>query len=211
MAIDREAIRDCKLAYMAMFDQIAHPDGSNYSRLRGYVWSIIERHFSDEDNQRQTQALSALTYTLMLTALTCAAAEALDASAEHGHLEQQRVNKAAWCLGLSYAIGLSHPDTVEGEHGWSVLGADSLKALFAEPVPDASDAHFWGEFAVLGEALYQRMFTVTVLTADDPSPLLYAVGVGFGLCPRGEVVLRTRLVRALVAKVFGIRSDAFGA
>ena len=204
MTVHQEAVRDFKLAYMAMFDQVAHPDGPNYTRLRAYVWAIIERHFSGDDKQRQTQALSALTYTLMISSLACAAAEALKEPVDDDQ-EHHRFDKAGWCLGLCYAIALSHPESVEGEHGLSVLGAETLREFFAEAVPGAEDANFWGEFRVLGEALYQRMFTMTVVTADDPSALLYAIGVGFGLCPHAEVVLRTRLVRALVSVCFGFR------
>jgi len=204
MAVDREIIRDFKLAYMAMFDQIAHPDGSNYARLRAYVWSLIEAEFSDEDKHRQTQALSALTYTIMVTAVACAAVEDLGLQPEDQSAELARFDKAAWCLGMTYSIALTHPETVEGEHGLSVLGKDCLRALFAASVPGADDISFWGEFRVLGEALYQRMFTLAVISADDPAPLMYALGVGFGLCPREEVMLRNRLVRSLLAQAFGM-------
>jgi hypothetical protein len=204
MAVDREAIRDFKLAYMAMFDQIAHPDGSNYARLRAYVWSLIEAEFSDDDKHRQTQALSALTYTIMLTALAYAAVEDLGLQSEDEDPALARFDKAAWCLGMTYSIALTHPTTVEGEHGLSVLGADCLRELFAASVPGIGDSSFWGEFRVLGEALYQRMFTATLVTADDPASLMYALGVGFGLCPREEVMLRNRLVRSLLAQVFAV-------
>jgi hypothetical protein len=204
MAIDREAIRDFKLAYMAMFDQIANPDGTNYARLRAYVWSLIEADFSDDDKHRQTQALSALTYTLMVAALACAAVEDLGLQDDDDDPGLVRFDKAAWCLGMTYSIALTHPENVEGEHGLSVLGKDCLRTLFAAHVPAADDTTFWGEFRVLGEALYQRMFTLSMINADDPAPLLYALGVGFGLCPREEVMLRNRLVRSLLARAFAL-------
>jgi len=203
MAVDREAIREYKLAYMAMFDQIAHPDGSNYPRLRKYVWSVLESQFSDADKQRQTQALSALCYTLMITALLCAAAEELD-EAEDGQvgLGLQRFDKASWCLGLIYAIGLTHPDAVQVETGLALLGEDELRDLFAVAVPSSDDGLFWGEFRVLGHALYQRMFRLVVWHPDEPKPLMHAVGVGFGVCPSLEVMIRSRLVRALLLAKF---------
>lgn len=204
MPVDREAIRDFKLAYMAMFDQIAHPDGSNYARLRTYIWSLIEAEFSDDSKRQQTQALSALTYTIMVAALVCAAVDDLDLQDEGGDPALIRFDKAAWCLGMTYSIALTHPERVDGEHGLSVLGKDCLRELFTAPVPTADDTTFWGEFRVLGDALFQRMFTLTIVNADDPAPLLYALGVGFGLCPREEVMLRNRLVRSLLTQVFGM-------
>ena len=61
-----------------MFDQIAHPDGSNYPRLRQLIWGAIDQQASALSKQQQSQALSVLTYTTLVTAVACAAADALD-------------------------------------------------------------------------------------------------------------------------------------
>ena len=158
MSVDREQICEFKLAYMAMFDQIAHPDGSNYPRLRHWVWSVIEYRFGEADKHSQSQALSALTYTTMVTALAAAAAESLGIAADEDDVRRRRLEKAAWVLGLSYALGLTHPESVSGETALAVLDEDAFTRLCTASVPRLDDGVFWGEFKVLGEALFSRMF-----------------------------------------------------
>ena len=60
-----------------MFDQIADPDGSNYPRLRQLIWGAIDQQASALTKRQQSQALSVLTYTTLVTAVACAAADAM--------------------------------------------------------------------------------------------------------------------------------------
>jgi hypothetical protein len=46
------------------------------------------------------------------------------------------------------------------------------------------------------------MFRLVVWHPDEPKPLMHAVGVGFGVCPSLEVMIRSRLVRSLLLAKF---------
>ncbi|MBT3459574.1 MAG: hypothetical protein HN442_08250, partial [Halieaceae bacterium] len=69
-------------------------------------------------------------------------------------------------------------------------------------IPPGTDATFWGEFRVMGEALVNRLFALSPLRPERPETLLYAMGTGMGLCTREEIGLRLRLVRGLVARAY---------
>ncbi len=184
-----------------MFDQIANPDGTNYPRLRQLIWGAIDQHASALTKQQQSQALSVLTYTTLVTAVACAAADALGISS--GSQEpQKKVERAGWCLGLVYALSMTHPETVAGETALELLGPEAMTDLCATIIPLGSDAKFWGEFRVMGEALVNRLFVLTPLRPERPEPLLYALGTGMGLCTREEIGLRLGLVRGLVARAY---------
>jgi len=184
-----------------MFDQIAHPDGSNYPRLRQLIWGAIDQQASALTKQQQSQALSVLTYTTLVTAVACAAADALDIGRQEP-AQQQKVERAGWCLGLVYALSMTHPETVTGETALELLGSESMTELCHIAIPPGTDATFWGEFRVMGEALVNRLFALSPLRPERPEILLYALGTGMGLCTREEIGLRLALVRGLVARAY---------
>ena len=184
-----------------MFDQIAHPDGSNYPRLRQLIWGAIDEQADTLTKHQQSQALSVLTYTTLVTAVACAAADALRIG-RHESAQQKRVERAGWCLGLVYALSMTHPETVTGETALELLGTESMTDLCHIAIPPATDATFWGEFRVMGEALVNRLFALTPLRPERPEILLYALGTGMGLCTREEIGLRLGLVRGLIAKAY---------
>ncbi len=201
MAVDREQISAYKRAYMTLFDQIADPDGSNYPRLRHLVWGAIEGRAGTLNKQQQSQALSMLTYTLLVTAVACAAAAALPVGSAVDE-RQIRLDRAGWCLGLIYALSMTHPESVAGETPLDLLGVEALTDLCSTATPPVSDANFWGEFRVVGEALYGRLFTLAPPQIEQTDRLLYALGTGMGLCSRAEIRFRLLFVREMVSKVF---------
>ena len=201
MAIDREQIAEFKRAYIAMFDQIAHPDGSNYPRLRQLIWGAIEARADELSKLQQSDALSVLTYTTLVAAVTCAAASALDVG-DGASDRQHGLERAGWCLGLVFALSMTHPESIAGETPLDRLGADALTDLCAIAAPASSDATFWGEFRVLGEALYGRLFGACPLQIEQTDSLLYALGTGMGLCSRREINLRLQWVRELLSKAY---------
>lgn len=203
MSVDREQIGAFKSAYAALFDQIAHPDGGNYPRLRQLIWGAIETRASGLSKQQQSQALSVLTYTLLVTAVACAAATELSVGAGDTP-QKQRIDRAGWCLGLVYALSMTHPESVMGETPLDLLGADALADLCSLVTPPVSDAKFWGEFRVVGEALYGRLFALSPRQVEASDSLLYALGTGMGLCSRAEIRLRLAFVRELVGKAFSL-------
>ena len=150
-----------------MFDQIAHPDGSNYPRLRQLIWGAIDQQASALTKQQQSQALSVLTYTTLVTAVACAAADALDIGRQE-RAQQQKVERAGWCLGLVYALSMTHPETVTGETALELLGSESMTELCHIAIPPGTDATFWGEFRVMGEALVNRLFALSPLRPERP-------------------------------------------
>ena len=190
-----------KQAYLAMFDQIADPDGSNYPRLRQLIWGAIDRQSSALTKRQQSQALSVLTYTTLVTAVAYAAADAMRIGNE-GQGQKKKVERAGWCLGLGYALSMTHPETVSGETALELLGAEAMTDLCGIAIPPGTDATFWGEFRVMGEALVNRLFALSPLRPERPETLLYAMGTGMGLCTREEIGLRLRLVRGLVARAY---------
>lgn len=200
--VDREQIAGFKQAYMAMFDQIAHPDGSNYPRLRRLIWGAIEQREGALSKQQQSQALSVLTYTTLVTAVACAAATALGIGDQQEEALQP-TERAGWCLGLGYALSMTHPESVAGETALDLLGESELGDLCDLTLPELGDATFWGEFRVVGEALYSRLFALALLSAKDHEPLLFALGTGMGLCSRQEIRLRLVLMRRFLARVYG--------
>ena len=201
MPVDREQIAGFKQAYANLFDQIAHPDGGNYPRLRQLVWQAVESRSGELTKQQQSQALSLLTYTLLASAVACAAAAALP-SDDIGGEAQLRLDRAGWSLGLFFALSMTHPEQVAATTALDVLGAEAMSDLCSVPAPRVSDARFWGEFRVVGDALYGRLFPQSAMPVAQTDHLLYALGTGMGLCSREEIRLRIRLVRALVSRAF---------
>ena len=200
--VDREQIAGFKQAYMGMFDQIAHPDGSNYPRLRQLIWGAIEAREAAFNKQQQSQALAVLTYTTLVTTVTWAAASALGVG-EAQEAAAQRTERAGWCLGLGYALAMTHPQNVAGDTALDLLGEAELRDLCSLDVPELKDATFWGEFRVVGEALYSRMFALSVPSVENHEPLLFALGTGMGLCTRQEIGLRLILMRRFLARAYG--------
>lgn len=184
-----------------MFDQIADPDGSNYPRLRELIWGAIDQQAGGLTKHQQSQALSVLTYTTLVTAVAYAAADAMGIGNEQQG-QQIKVERSGWCLGLVYALSMTHPETVSGETALELLGAEAMKGLCGIAIPPGTDATFWGEFRVMGEALVNRLFALSPLRREQPATLLYAMGTGMGLCTREEVGLRLDLVRGLVARAY---------
>ena len=184
-----------------MFDQIADPDGSNYPRLRQLIWGAIDQQASALTKRQQSQALSVLTYTTLVTAVACAAADAMGVGSDLQG-QQKRIERSGWCLGLVYALSMTHPETVSGETALELLGTEAMKGLCGIAIPPGTDATFWGEFRVMGEALVNRLFALSPLRQEHPTTLLYAMGTGMGLCTREEIGLRLGLVRGLVARAY---------
>ena len=85
-----------------MFDQIAHPDGSNYPRLRQLIWGAIDQQASALTKQQQSQALSVLTYTTLVTAVACAAADALDIGRQEQGQQQEHLTPRSPELQVAY-------------------------------------------------------------------------------------------------------------
>ena len=97
---------------------------------------------------------------------------------------------------------MTHPEQVAATTALDVLGAEAMSDLCSVPAPGVSDARFWGEFRVVGDALYGRLFPQSAMPVAQTDHLLYALGTGMGLCSREEIRLRIRLVRALVSRAF---------
>jgi hypothetical protein len=199
--IDREQIGGFKQAYLVMFDQIADPDGSNYPRLRQLIWGAIDQQASALTKRQQSQALSVLTYTTLVTAVACAAADAMGVGSDLQG-QQKRIERSGWCLGLGYALSMTHPEVVSGETALELLGTEAMTDLCGIAIPPGTDATFWGEFRVMGEALVNRLFALSPLRPERPETLLYAMGTGMGLCTREEIGIRLKLVRGLVARAY---------